>query len=161
MAYSRLPNTVQAGRGLSQTPASTSTNPPGIVEVMLDTDIATTTTLGVVQVGSGLSITASGVLSTTITSSTIYPVKLTGVNYTATADDYYIGVTNKDTTITLPKGILGKSYAIKNQANGNVLVKGTGSEKIDGVSSQGLSTGKAIIVIFNGTQWDIIANVAM
>jgi hypothetical protein len=159
MSYSRLPNTVQAGRGLSQTPASTSTNPPGIVEVMLDTDIATTTTLGVVQVGSGLSITASGVLSANSgNNNTIYPVKLTGVNYTATANDYYIGATDSGITITLPKGVLGKSYSIKNQDNGVITVKATNPEKIDNISSQGLATNKAIIVIFDGTQWEIISS---
>jgi len=160
MAYSRLPNTVQAGRGLSQTPAPTSTNPPGIVEVMLDTNIATTTTLGVVQIGSGLAITPGGILSATGSSSgTIYAVKLTKVNYTAIADDYYIGATDSGITITLPKGILGKSYTIKNQDNGIVTVKATGSEKIDNSNTQTLATNKAIIVIFDGTQWQIMSTI--
>jgi hypothetical protein len=159
MAYSRFPNTVQAGRALTQTPGAGSTNPSGIVEVMLDSNIATTTTLGVVQIGSGLSITTGGILSTNSGgSSTIYPVKLTNVNYTATADDYYIGATGAAITITLPRGILGKSYSIKNQDNGIITVKATSPEKINNISSQSLATNKAIIVIFNGTQWEIISS---
>lgn len=160
MAYSRLPNTVQAGRGLTQIPGPSSTNPPGIVEVILDSDIATTSSLGMVQVGSGLAITPLGILSATGSSSgTIYAVKLTKVNYTATADDYYIGATDSGITITLPKGILGKSYAIKNQDNGIVTVKATSPEKIDGSSTQTLATSKAIIIIFDGTQWQIMSTI--
>jgi len=160
MAYSRLPNTVQAGRGLTQTPASTSTNPPGIVEVMLDSNIATTGSLGMVQVGSGLAITTEGILSATGSSSgTIYSVKLTKVSYTAITDDYYIGATDSGITITLPKGVLGKTYAIKNQDNGIITVKATGSEKIDNSSTQTIVTNKAIIVIFDGTQWQIMSTI--
>lgn len=157
MAYNRLPQTVLAGVALKQNPSPTIVQPAGIVPVTLDADVATTASLGVVQVGSGLAITAGGVLSATGTSTSIYSVKLTGVNYTATANDYYIGATDSGITITLPSGVLGKSYAIKNQDNGNVTVKATGSQKIDGMSSQGLSTNKAIIVIFDGTQWEIIS----
>jgi hypothetical protein len=160
MAYSRLPNTVQAGRALTQTPSSSTTVPSGIIEVMLDSNIATTSSLGVVQVGSGLAVTPLGVLSATNSSGgTIYAVKLTKVNYTALPDDYYIGATDSGITITLPKGILGKSYAIKNQDNGIVTVKATGSEKIDNSSTQTLATNKAIIVIFDGTQWQIMSTI--
>ena len=160
MAYSRLPNTVQAGRALTQTPSSSTTVPSGIVEVMLDSNIATTSSLGVVQVGSGLAVTSSGVLSATNSSSgTIYAVKLTKVNYTALPDDYYIGATDCGIAITLPKGVLGKSYAIKNQDNGIVTVKATGSEKIDNSSTQTLATNKAIIIIFDGTQWQIMSTI--
>lgn len=157
MAYNRLPQTVLAGVALKQTPPPTIVQPAGIVPVTLDADVATVTSLGVVQVGSGLAITAGGVLSATNTGNSTYSVKLTGVNYTATASDYYIGATDSGITITLPKGVLGKSYAIKNQDNGNVTVKGTGSEKIDGSSTQTLATNKAIIVLFDGTQWEIIS----
>jgi hypothetical protein len=160
MAYSRLPNTVQAGRALTQTPSSSTTIPSGIIEVMLDSNIATTSSLGVVQVGSGLAVTPSGVLSSTNGSGgTIYAVKLTKVNYTALLDDYYIGATDSGITITLPKGVLGKSYAIKNQDNGIVTVKATSPEKIDNSSTQTLATNKAIIIIFDGTQWQIISTI--
>jgi hypothetical protein len=63
MAYNRQPQTVLAGMALKQNPPPGIIQPAGIVPVTLDADIATTTSLGVVQVGSGLSITPSGVLS--------------------------------------------------------------------------------------------------
>jgi len=64
MGYNRTPNTVVAGRGLKQSPPVTGTLPAGIVPVTVDGDIATTTSLGLVQVGSGLAIDPLGVLST-------------------------------------------------------------------------------------------------
>ena len=107
MSYTRLPNVVLAGRGLKQVPLPTTTTPPGVVPVHLDADIATTTSLGLVQVGSGLAITPLGVLSTT-GGDDLVSVKLTTVNYTALATDSYIGANKKDITITLPLGITGK-----------------------------------------------------
>jgi len=65
MAYNRQPQTVLAGTALKQNPPPSIVQPAGIIPVTLDADIATTTDLGVVQVGSGLSITPSGVLSAT------------------------------------------------------------------------------------------------
>jgi hypothetical protein len=158
MAYNRQPNVVLAGQGLKQNPLSNTTTPSGIIPVLIDAETATTTQLGVVQVGSGLSITPLGVLSAASTTN-IYSVKLTKVNYTVLADDYYIGATESGITITLPLGITGKTYAIKNQDNGTITVKPTGSQKIDGSSSQSLATNKAIIVIFDGTQWQIISSI--
>ena len=64
MAYTRTPNTVIAGQGLKQNQQPVPLAPAGALPVVLDADIATTTGLGVVQVGSGLSITPEGVLST-------------------------------------------------------------------------------------------------
>lgn len=159
MSYTRQPNVVLAGRALLQNPPASTTSPPGIVPVQLDADIATTTSLGVVQVGSGLAITPLGVLTATGSFSGLYSVKLVESNYTATSTDFYIGAKEKDITITLPLGVLGKIYTIKNQANGNIAIKPTVPQKIDGSSSQSLSTGKSIIVIFNGTQWETISTI--
>jgi len=126
MAYSRQPQVVIANGGaLKQTPLVTSITPPGIIPVEIEALISSTTNLGVVQVGSGLSITPLGVLSATSGNSLI-SVKLTSVNYTALATDYYIGATKKDIEITLPLGIVGKVYIVKNQINGNIEVKGSG-----------------------------------
>lgn len=154
MSYSRPPTTVKAGRALTQSPSTT--NPPGVLPVTLDTDIATVTGLGVVQVGSGLAITALGVLSATGSSSNLYPVKLTAVNYTALADDFYIGATKKDITITLPLGITGKIYVIKNQVSGDITVATSGTQKIDTASTKQLGTNDSITVIFDGARWNSI-----
>lgn len=155
MAYNRQPQTVLAGMALKQSPPPTILQPAGIVAVTLDADIATTTSPGVVQVGSGLSITPSGILSATGGSSLIN-VKLTSVDYTASATDYYIGATKKDIDITLPLGITGKVYVIKNQVSGNIKVKASGSQKIDTASDVTLGTNNSIVIVFDGSRWNVI-----
>jgi hypothetical protein len=153
MSYTRPPASTLAGRALKQTPSPAT---QAIIPVVLDADIATTTELGVVQIGSGLSITPQGVLSAT-SSSSLFAVKIVTANYTASANDYYIGAIKKDITITLPRGITGKVYVIKNEENGEITVTGTGGQKIDGSVSEKLSTNKSLMVIFNGTEWQSIA----
>ena len=154
MAYSRPP--VQPGRALKRTPAVPIESSAGVFDFALDADIATTTSLGVVQVGSGLSITPSGILSASGGSSSFINVTLTSTNYTATADDYYIGATKKDIDITLPLGIIGKVYIVKNQVSGNIKVKASGGQKIDTSSDKTLGSESSIIVVFDGARWNII-----
>lgn len=156
MAYNRQPQTVLAGIALKQNPPPSIIQPAGIVPVTLDADVATTTRLGVVQVGSGLSITSGGILSATGSSSDIIAVKLTSIDYTAIANDYYIGATKKDIEITLPLGVTGKVYIIKNQVSGNIKVKASGSQKIDTASDKILGTESSIIVVFDGSRWNVI-----
>ena len=153
MSYTRPPASTLAGVALKQTPAPST---QALVPVVLDAEISTTTQLGVVQVGSGLSITPQGVLSAT-TSSSLFAVKIVSANYTALANDYYIGAIKKDITITLPTGVTGKVYVIKNEENGEITVTGTAGQKIDGSISEKLSTNKSLMIIFNGTEWQSIA----
>jgi hypothetical protein len=153
MSYTRPPASTLAGVALKQSPAPST---QALVPVVLDAEIATTTQLGVVQVGSGLSITPQGVLSAT-TSSSLFAVKIVTANYTVVADDYYIGAIKKDITITLPKGVTGKVYVVKNEENGEITVTGTAGQKIDGSISEKLSTNKSLMIIFNGTEWQSIA----
>lgn len=154
MAYSRPP--VQPGRALKRSPAVPIESTAGVFDFALDADIATTTSLGVVQVGSGLAITPAGVLSATNTGTDLINIKLTSVDYTALLTDYYIGATKKDIDITLPLGVVGKVYIIKNQVSGNIEVKGSGGQKIDTSSDKTLGTEASIIVVFDGTRWNII-----
>ena len=161
MAYSRPP--VQPGRALRRSPVLPTEDTAGILDFKLDADVATTANLGVVQVGSGLSITPAGVLSATGGDSGCFVnVKLTTSNYTATADDCYIGATNsKDdddntVTITLPVGASGKLYYIKNQGTGSIKVQGTSGQTIDGSSSKTLGTNGSFIVVFANNRWNIL-----
>jgi hypothetical protein len=156
MSYNRQPQVTLAGVGLKQNPLPSSVQPAGIIPVTLDAEIATTTGLGVVQVGSGLSITPAGILSATGGSSGLINVKLTSIDYTATAIDYYIGATKKDIDITLPLGITGKVYIIKNQVSGNIEVKASGGQKIDTASNKTLGTEASIMVVFDGARWNIL-----
>ncbi len=155
MAYSRPP--VQPGRALKRTPEVPIESSAGVFDFALDADIATTTSLGVVQVGSGLSITPSGILSATNSGgSNFVNVKLTGVSYVVTADDSYVGATNNNITITLPAGTLGRVYYVKNQSGGNIKVQGTGGETIDGAAFQTLGSNSGFMVVFDGTRWNIL-----
>ena len=158
MAYSRQPQVVIANGGaLKQTPLVSSQSPPGIVPVEIEALISTTTNLGVVQVGSGLSITPSGVLSaTTGGGNNFVTVTLTSVNYTVTAADSYIGATDNNIVITLPTGILGRVYYVKNQSGGNIKVQGSGGETIDGAVFQTLGSNSGFMVVFDGSRWNIL-----
>lgn len=156
MAYNRQPQTVLAGMALKQNPLPNIIQPAGIIPVTLDCEIATTTSLGVVQVGNGLSITPAGVLSTTSGNSNFVSVTLVAVDYTATVSDSYIGATNNNIVITLPAGLLGRVYYVKNQSGGNIKVQGTGSETIDGAAFQTLGSNSGFIAVFDGTRWNIL-----
>lgn len=156
MSYNRTPNTVLAGRGLKQTPSQTGSLPAGVVTVTVDSDIATTTSLGVIQVGSGLSISPVGVLSATGGESSLINVHLTDVNYTATDDDYYIGATDEDVIITFPLGITGKVYIVKNQAKGNISVRGSSGQKLDKATVKTLGTDASLIAVFDGSRWNLV-----
>lgn len=158
MAYNRLPQTVLAGMALKQNPPPNAIQPAGIIPVTLDAEIATTTSPGVVQVGSGLSITLAGVLSATGGSGDdcSVKVKLTSTDYTATADDCYIGATKKDIDITLPLGVTGKLYYIKNQISGSIKVKASGGQTIDSSSDKTLGIDSSLTVIFDGSRWNVV-----
>ena len=154
MSYNRPPTAVIAGRAMTQTPEGN--NPPGVLSVTLDNNIATTSSLGVVQIGAGLSITSSGVLSASGSGSLIN-VHLTSVNYTATLNDYYIGATKNGITITLPNGIVGKVYMVKNQnSGGNISLQGSGGQMIDTSTSKTLGSSTGIILVFDGTRWNSV-----
>lgn len=100
---------------------------------------------------------ASGIVTISATGEGI--VKTTGAaaNYTATATDEYIGVTTNPTLITLPVGITGKVYTIKNEStNGSTTVKGTGLEKLDGSTTKSLNSFASLTVVFRNGIWNII-----
>jgi hypothetical protein len=154
MAYTRPP--VQPGRALKRNPPIPVETTAGVLDFKLDADIATTDCLGVVQIGDGLSITPTGILSATNSGSDFINVKLTAADYTATATDYYIGAIKKDIDITLPLGVVGKIYIIKNQVPGNIKVKTSGGQKIDTSSDKTLGTDVSVIVVFDGSRWNVI-----
>ena len=157
MAYNRQPQTVLAGTALKQNPLPTIIQPAGIVPVTIDANVATTTSLGVVQVGSGLSITPGGILSATGGSSNNFvTVKLTDFSYLVTNTDSYVGATSNNITITLPTGILGRVYYVKNQSSGNVKVQGTGGQTIDGSAFKTLGSNSGVMVVFDGSRWNIL-----
>ena len=154
MSYSRP--SVQPGRGLTRTPALPDKNAVGVFDYTIESDIASTTSLGVVQVGSGLSITPTGILSATNDGSSLLNVSLVSANYTATIDNYYIGAIKNGITITLPLGVSGKVFIVKNQVNGSVKVQGSGGELFDGASFKTLGTDASLIAVFDGFRWNLV-----
>jgi hypothetical protein len=85
-----------------------------------------------------------------------FNIKFTAVDYTVTDLDEYIGATANGITITLPSGVEGRWYYIKNQISGSITVQGTGVDTIDNSASKTLKTNAGITVVFNGLTWIIL-----
>jgi hypothetical protein len=138
MAYLRPPNTIRAGLALKQTPAPGTLAPAGILPVTFDANVATTASLGVVQVGSNITVNPSGVIDVTFPDSgvtTINVTQTTGPIYPVTLSDNYIGVySSTPVTINLPAGVNGREYTIKDEfglGSGLITIVPNGVETID------------------------------
>lgn len=120
----------------------------------------TITNTGVLRLTSGTGISLSSNTGNIIISATSASIINTfGANgsYTATANDEYIGVTNTPATITLPTGVTGTTYIIKNEnAGGTVTVQGTGGQKLDDSNTKTLNNNASLTVVFRAGQWRII-----
>jgi hypothetical protein len=119
---------------------------------------------GVLSVTAGDGITLSGSTGNITISATgadlIATIGVTG-SYTATADDEYIGVFSAAAvTITLPIGVTGRVYTIKDeygQGSGKITVQPSGLEKIDNANTYIISVpNQSVSVVFRGGQWRII-----
>lgn len=93
------------------------------------------------------------------------PVTVTQVTtpeYTVTAQDYFLCVDTSTTpvAITLPTGILGTVYIVKDCSGdadtNNITVTGTGGELVDGSTATINSPYGSLSFIFNGTEWSIV-----
>lgn len=145
--------TPSAGDGISLTSVTT-TGP---------TTSFTVNNTGVLSLIAGTGITLSGSTGDITVSATgadfLNTIGVTN-NYTATATDEYIGVNSTSlVTVTLPTGIEGRQYIIKEErgsGTGKVNVQGTGSEKIDGSSFKQLTANASLTVVFRAGTWRII-----
>jgi hypothetical protein len=108
--------------------------------------------------GDNITLSAtSGVVTISAATEGILKTIGTATNYTASATDEYIGVTATPALITLPTGIVGKTYIIKNEASsGNTTIKGTGAEFIDGTATKVLSSYASVSVVFRNGKWNVI-----
>lgn len=145
--------TPTANAGISIT--SVTSNGPNAAFTVINT--------GVLSLIAGTGITLSGGTGNITVSATGADVLNTvGVtsNYTATATDEYIGVDSTSlVTVTLPVGINGRQYTIKEEhgsGTGKVNVQGSSNEKIDGSSFKQLSSLASITVVFRAGQWRVI-----
>ena len=119
---------------------------------------------GVLSLTAGDGITLSGSTGNVTVSASgadlISTIGVTG-SYTATADDEYIGVYSVSAvTITLPIGVTGRVYIIKDeygQGSGKITIKPSGSELIDNKTNYIISVpNQSVSVVFRGGQWRII-----
>ncbi len=165
MAYNRPPQVVIAGVALKQNPSPAIVQPAGIVPVTLDAKIATTTSLGVVQIGEGIDVTPEGVISVNGSSSGCNTI-LVGEDYECESDDCYIGVNSiGPVTISLPVGISnGHQIVVKAEmgspiGNRKVTIRTLDVSKIDDSSTVTLSTPySSLHFIYRGKNWHIIGS---
>ena len=145
--------TPSAGNGISLTTVTTSGPSTSF----------TVNNTGVLSLTAGTGITLSGSTGNITVSATgadfLNTVGVTN-NYTATNTDEYIGVNSTSlVTVTLPVGIEGRQYIIKEErgsGTGKVNVQGTSSEKIDGSSFKQLTANASLTVVFRAGTWRII-----
>ena len=111
--------------------------------------------------GPGITLTANtGNITVSSTGADFLSTVGTGVSYTATATDEYIGVTTSSAvTITLPAGTDGRVYTIKDEVGGSpkITVATTGTDKIDGANTKSITVpNSSITVVYRAGQWRII-----
>ena len=119
---------------------------------------------GVLSVTAGAGISVSNSTgSITISSAGADLISTIGVTgaYVATANDEYIGVySESNVIITLPAGITGRVYTIKDeygQGSGKITIKPFGIEKIDNALTYVISVpNQSVSIVFRGTQWRVI-----
>lgn len=120
--------------------------------------------IGVLSLTAGDGISLSGSTGNITVSSSgadlISTIGVTG-SYTATADDEYIGVFSAAAvTITLPIGITGRVYIIKDeygQGSGKITIQPNGTEQIDNKTNYIISVpNQSVSIVFRGGQWRII-----
>jgi hypothetical protein len=112
--------------------------------------------------GDGISVSSStGYITISATGADIIStIGVTG-SYTATADDEYIGVYSpSNVTITLPLGVTGRVYIIKDeygQGAGKITIQPSGTQQIDNKNTYVISVpNQSVSVVFRGGQWRII-----
>lgn len=105
----------------------------------------------------GLSTTTpnSGVHITT--SLSLSYVSVTSV-YTVLSTDYTVDCTANTFTVSLPTatGITGRIYVVKNSGAGTITLDPSGSETIDGASTQVVVSGSFLMIQSNGANWIVI-----
>lgn len=77
--------------------------------------------------------------------------------YTILETDYYVDCVSGTFTVTLPTAVgrQGQSFKIKNSGAGTITLDGNGAETIDGSATLNLSTGDALEVVSDGSNWKI------
>lgn len=112
--------------------------------------------------GPGVSVNYStGYITISATGADLIHVYGTTTSYTATLDDEYIGVSSTTAvTITLPPGVNGRVYYIKDeygQGSGKITIQPATGETIDGKSNYVISVPyQCASVVFRAGSWRLI-----
>jgi hypothetical protein len=112
--------------------------------------------------GPGISLSSqTGNITISSTGADLINVYGTTTSYTATLNDEYIGVNSSTAvTITLPSGVDGRVYHIKDergQGSGKITVKPQAGEQIDNANSYVIGVPyQSIGVVFRAGNWWII-----
>lgn len=134
------------------------------ISVSANTGNVTVTNIGVTNLVAGSGISLSGNTGNiTISSFGADLINVIGVtaNYTATLTDEYIGVFSASAiTITLPTGIAGRVYTIKDeygQGSGKITIQPASGETIDGKVNYTISVpNQSVSVVSRASKWWII-----
>lgn len=122
------------------------------------------TNTGVISLTAGSGITLSGSSGNITVSSygaDLINVYGTTTSYTASLTDEYIGVKSASAvTITLPSGIAGRVYTIKDeygQGSGKITIQPQSGEKIDNATNYIISVPyQSVSVVFRAGSWWIM-----
>lgn len=112
--------------------------------------------------GPGISISSgTGNITVSATGADLIHVYGTTTNYTATLDDEYIGVySTSAVTITLPVGVDGRIYYIKDeygQGSGKITIQPASGELIDGKPNYIISVpNQCASMVFRAGSWRLI-----
>jgi hypothetical protein len=112
--------------------------------------------------GAGINVTAStGNITISSTGADLINVYGTTTSYTATSVDEYIGVnSDKSVTITLPAGVSGRVYYIKDEygsGSGRITIQPQSAEKIDKKSTYVISVpNQCVAIVFRAGNWWIL-----
>ena len=112
--------------------------------------------------GAGISLTANtGDITISSYGADLINVYGTTTSYTASATDEYIGVSSPTAvTITLPNGIAGRVYTVKDEygpGSGKITISPQIGEQIDGKSSYTINVPyQSVSVVFRAGSWRII-----
>ena len=143
-----LSNIAGAGISVSSATGNVTIVNTGVTSIIAGTGVIVSGPNGAVTISS----TGTSVINTHL---------VTTGTYTATASDDYIGVNSTvPVTITLPTGVNGTMYIIKEEHGigfGIITVQGTGGQTIDGLPTAliGISHS-SITLVFRGTEWHIV-----
>lgn len=142
--------TPTAGNGISLT--SVTTSGPASAFTVNNTGVLS------LIAGTGITVSsATGNVTISATGATIINTKGVAANYTLLSTDDYVGATVQGITLTLPAGVLGQTYILKNEGgSGAVSIAATSPDTIDGSATKSMNSNASITVVYRAGAWRII-----